>query len=131
MTINVSLINVSLRYAMRLIIAALLGTTLAVATADGHAALEHASPLAGSTVGEAPQHVVLTFSDKLEPAFSRLAVTDAGGTQVNDGKAQVDGNTMRVGLKTLAPGTYTVNWRAVSADTHATQGRFVFRVEGK
>ena len=116
---------------MRLMIAALLSTMLAVSAAHGHAALERAIPLAGSTVGEAPREVVLTFSEKLEPAFSRISVTDAGGAQVSDGKAQADGNTMRVGLKALAPGSYRVKWRAVSADTHATQGSFVFRVGGK
>jgi hypothetical protein len=30
--------------------------------------------------------------------------------------------------KTLPPGVYTVNWRAVSVDTHHTQGDFQFTV---
>jgi copper resistance protein C len=116
---------------MRSIIIALLGATLAISTAHAHASLEHASPLAGSTVSDAPKEIVLTFSEKLEPAFSRMTVTDTGGAQVNDGGVEVDGNTMHVGLKSLAPGSYKVNWRAVSADTHATLGSFVFQVGGK
>lgn len=114
----------------RWIILALLGIAVGPA-AHGHASLERASPLAGSTVRDAPREVVLQFSDKLEPAFSRIVVTDAGGTQVSDGNAHVDGNTMHVGLKILATGGYKVNWRAVSADTHVTQGSFVFQVGGK
>jgi methionine-rich copper-binding protein CopC len=111
-------------------IVTLLGIAAASA-AHGHASLERASPLAGSTVSDAPKEIVLTFSEKLEPAFSRIIVTDAGGAQVSDSKAQVDGNSMRVGLKSLAPGSYKVSWRAVSVDTHAMQGSFVFQIGGK
>ena len=111
-------------------IVTLLGIAAASA-AHGHASLERASPLAGSTVSDAPKAIVLTFSEKLEPAFSNIIVTDAGGVHVSDGKAQVDGSTMRVGLKSLAPGSYKVSWRAVSADTHAMQGSFVFQIGGK
>jgi copper resistance protein C len=111
-------------------IVALLGVAAASA-AHGHASLERASPPAGSTVSDAPKEIVLTFSEKLEPAFSRIIVADAGGARVNEGKAQVDGNTMRVGLKSLTPGSYKVSWRAVSTDTHAMQGSFVFQVGGR
>jgi methionine-rich copper-binding protein CopC len=37
---------------------------------------------------------------------------------------------LRVSLQDLPPGAYTVQWRAVSIDTHVTQGQFVFRVGG-
>ncbi|HYA71564.1 MAG TPA: copper resistance protein CopC, partial [Roseiarcus sp.] len=32
-------------------------------------------------------------------------------------------------VKTLPPGVYTVTWRAVSVDTHKTQGSFSFTVK--
>jgi hypothetical protein len=35
---------------------------------------------------------------------------------------------MRVGLKPLGPGSYKVHWRALSVDTHTTQGTFSFHV---
>ena len=35
---------------------------------------------------------------------------------------------VKIGRK-LAPGTYTVKWRAVSVDTHHTQGDFDFTVK--
>ncbi len=38
---------------------------------------------------------------------------------------------MRVGLKTLGPGSYRVRWHALSVDTHTTEGRFTFHVGGK
>jgi copper resistance protein C len=96
-----------------------------------HAALKHSSPDAGSTVAEPPHEVALTFTETLESAFSSIEVTDAGGTSVNEGKAQITGNAMRVALKPLPPGSYRVHWRAVSADTHRTEGNFTFNVGGK
>jgi methionine-rich copper-binding protein CopC len=39
-----------------------------------------------------------------------------------------DRTTMRVGLEPLMPGIYIVEWRALTADTHRTEGAFIFRV---
>ena len=103
-------------------------TTMAVGGAQAHAFLDHASPLVGSTVQTAPREVVLTFTQNLEPAFSTVEVTGANGARVDQGKASVSGNTMRIGLKTIGAGSYKVNWHALSVDTHTTQGRFSFRV---
>ena len=95
-----------------------------------HAFLDHASPLVGSTVRAAPHEVTLTFTQNLEPAFSSVEVLDANGARVDQGKAQTSANTMRVGLKPLAPGSYKVRWRALSVDTHTTEGAFSFHVGG-
>jgi methionine-rich copper-binding protein CopC len=35
---------------------------------------------------------------------------------------------MRVNVGSLAPGSYSVTWHALSVDTHKTQGSFSFRV---
>src|SRR5690242_21946858 len=101
---------------------------IANGAASAHASLLHASPAADSMVSAAPQEITLTFTDTLEAAFSKLTVTDGNGVEVSQGKAQVNNNTMRVGLKSLDAGVYKVNWRAVSTDTHRTDGSFTFRV---
>jgi methionine-rich copper-binding protein CopC len=98
--------------------------------AHAHAFLDHASPLVGSTLASAPHEVALTFTQNLESSFSSVQVTDANGARVDQGKAQISGNTMRVGLKSLSPGTYRVRWHALSVDTHKTEGSFTFRVGG-
>lgn len=118
---------------MRLIavIVAFLLVSLASIGARAHAFLDHATPLVGSTVPSAPREVSLSFTQNLEPAFSTVEVTDAGGARVDQGKAQISGNTMRVGLKTLGPGSYKVRWHALSVDTHKTEGSFTFHVGGK
>jgi copper resistance protein C len=99
-----------------------------VPAAHAHASLLQASPAAGSMLSAAPQEVALTFTDKLEAAFSKLTVADASGTEVSQGKAQISGNTMRISLKALGAGLYKVTWRAVSADTHKTEGSFMFSI---
>jgi hypothetical protein len=106
-------------------------TAAAPGAASAHAFLDHASPLVGSTVPTAPHELTLSFTQNLEPSFSTVEVTDGGGTRVDQGKPQVSGNTMRVGLKAGSPGTYHVHWRALSVDTHTTQGNFSFHVGGQ
>jgi methionine-rich copper-binding protein CopC len=60
-----------------------------------------------------------------------LIVTDTNGTEVSQGKPQVNDNTMRIGLKLLNAGIYKVNWRAVSTDMHKVEGSFTFSVDAQ
>jgi methionine-rich copper-binding protein CopC len=111
-------------------IAIILTAILLPAATQAHALLDHANPRVGSTVAAAPKELLLWFTEKLEPAFSTVEVSNAQGAVVS-GKAQVergDGTELRVPLKALPPGTYLVSWRVLSVDTHRTQGSFTFRV---
>ena len=94
--------------------------------ASAHSELERAEPRAGSTVRQPPSEVAIWFSQKLEPAFSTIAVRNAAGQRIDAGKTRVDGNVMRVQLKSIGAGSYQVNWRVLSVDTHRTQGSFSF-----
>src|SRR5580700_6694448 len=109
-----------------LLLVSLLLVPLAATAACAHAFLDHASPLVGSTVPAAPHEVVLTFTQNLEAAFSTAQVTDSSGARVDQGKAQVSGSTMAIGLKSIGPGNYKVHWHALSVDTHTTEGAFTF-----
>ena len=113
-----------------IILVSLLLAVLGTGAAYAHAFLDHARPLVGSTVQNAPHEVTLSFTQNLEPAFSSVQVTDSGGARVEQGKAQISGNTMRIGLKALKPGSYRVRWHALSVDTHNTEGSFTFTVGG-
>jgi methionine-rich copper-binding protein CopC len=117
----------------RIALALLLGAGAfgAQAAAFAHAHLDRSMPAAGATLKDAPKEVMIWFTEAVEPKFSNIEVRDAKGVPVQDGAASgVPGNTaqLRVGLKQLAPGTYTVKWRALSVDTHRSQGDFTFRV---
>jgi len=94
---------------------------LATGAAQAHAFLDHAEPRVGNKVGNPPREVTLWFTQKLEPAFSSVQRVDAG-------KARVSGNQMSVSLKGGGAGTYHVNWRVLSVDTHTTNGSFTFDV---
>ena len=99
--------------------------------AFAHAHLVRATPAAGSTVGTPPEEVALRFNEKLEGSFSSILVRDAAGKQVDKGDARVDKadrTIIRISLPPLTPGVYTVEWRAMSSDTHKVNGDFTFQV---
>jgi methionine-rich copper-binding protein CopC len=110
----------------RFILSALL-LGLASADSQAHAQLDHASPAVGSTVGSSPGQVTLVFTQNLEPKFSGAEVHNSAGARVSGGSS-ASGNTLHVSVKSLSPGSYTVNWHVLSVDTHKTQGSFSFRV---
>ena len=113
---------------------ALVATIFTVPRAEAHAFLDHASPAVGSSVPWAPNAVTMWFTQQLEPAFTTATVTDSSGKKVDSGAAQVDpkdATELRISLKPVPPGIYTVSWRALSVDTHTTEGHFTFEVGGK
>jgi copper resistance protein C len=101
---------------------------LATGVAQAHAFLDHAEPRVGNKVASAPREVTLWFTQKLEPAFSTVTVTNASGQRVDTGKARVSGNQMSVSLRSGGTGTYHVTWHVLSVDTHTTDGSFNFEV---
>jgi methionine-rich copper-binding protein CopC len=98
--------------------------SLASGQAAAHAFLDHAEPRVGNSVATAPREVTLWFTQKLEPAFSTIAA----GQRVDTGKARISGDTMAISLRKIGSGTYRVNWRVLSVDTHTTDGNFTFTV---
>jgi methionine-rich copper-binding protein CopC len=99
--------------------------------AFAHAFLDRSSPAVGSTVSGSPPALNLTYTEPVEPLFSTVQVTDAGGNRMEAGKPvpQDDGRVLQVPLKQLPPGVYTVEWHVTSVDTHKTQGHFTFTVK--
>jgi methionine-rich copper-binding protein CopC len=115
-----------------IVAAAVLAVAFGAPTVQAHAFLDHASPAVGSTVPTAPETVTMWFTQELEPAFTTATVTDASGNTVDASPAQVDPKDpteLRVVLKKLSPGTYTVSWHALSVDTHTTTGHFTFEIK--
>lgn len=99
--------------------------------ASAHALLESAVPVVGGTVQVPPKQVAITFSEGVEADFSTIEVTDSAGKRVDSGNphtAPDNGAVLIVDLQPLGPGSYQVKWRAVSVDTHKTQGSYSFDV---
>ena len=117
------------RWLWRLFLAALAATPAPNAAA--HAELVRTVPAAGSAVRESPARLTLRLSQRFEPAFSRVRVLNAQGEPVGSGEVQVDPADPRqlsVSLPRLAPGTYRVQWRVLSVDTHVSEGHLAFDV---
>ena len=111
---------------------ALVAWVLGVGLALAHSGLERAEPPVESTLKRPPKELKLYFSERLEPAYSRVRVEDGQGARVDRDDSRVDRSNpllLRVTLPPLAPGTYTVIWRVLSVASHITEGRFTFRVE--
>jgi copper resistance protein C len=100
--------------------------------ARAHAFPQAEQPMVGSTVTSPPAQVSIRFDAPIEPAFSKLEVFSGGNQNEDDDEPQVsaDKRTLTVKLKALKPGDYTVKWRVVAEDGHATEGSYIFTVAG-
>jgi copper resistance protein C len=109
-----------------------LACVLAATAALAHAKLEKTHPAAGGAVSS-PSEIRLKFTEGLEPKFSGIALRAKGDAEQPLGAVTADPADNSVLIvkiaKPLPPGVYTVNWRAVSFDTHRTQGSFDFTVK--
>ena len=105
---------------------------LAVPTvAWGHASLLATQPQASGVLAQPPTEVRLTYSERIEPRFAVISVTDAAGKQQiagNPARAADDPNTIFVPLRRIPQGWYLVWWRVISADGHPVRGAFTFAV---
>ena len=96
-----------------------------------HAFLDHAEPAVGSQIHSAPAQAKIWFTEKLEPALSKIQVFDTSGLEVDKRDVKIDqlnAALLTVSVPELKPGKYKVVWRAVSVDTHVTTGSFTFEL---
>lgn len=99
------------------------------APAGAHDVLEGAEPSAGETLTEAPDELVLTYSDAVQQVGNRISVTDSAGEVVAEGEPTADGPVVTFDLpEDLADGSYTTTWRVVSSDGHPISGTTDFTV---
>jgi methionine-rich copper-binding protein CopC len=99
--------------------------------AFAHAHLKSAAPAADSTVKQAPSELDLTFSEGLNLKFSGVKVTGPGKAAMKTGEGMLmNGDTTLMVPVTdkLSAGKYTVEWHALSADGHKTNGTYSFTV---
>lgn len=116
---------------------ALSSSLLLSAVAQAHPKLVSSTPAEGES-GPAPAKIELHFSENLVTQFSgaKLIMTDMPGMSHSPMgmKASVAGSndpkTMVVTPASPLPtGTYKVEWRAVSSDTHPITGSVTFKVK--
>jgi copper transport protein len=98
--------------------------------AFAHSVLIGTQPGNDVVVQQSPDEVLLEFDEPVDASLGSVRVFDADGRQVDRGDVeQPEATEVAVGIDDeLAPGTYTVAWRAVSADSDPISGAFVFHV---
>ena len=97
-------------------------------SAWAHAALVNAQPAAGSTIDGPPSEIRLTFSETLVEG-SHIALFGEQFRAVANVTTIIAGSQMRGLVSTaLEPGTYTVEWTAISMDAHTVSGSYPFTV---
>lgn len=99
---------------------------LLAAVAHAHAHLTAAVPADGS-VGKAPEHIVLTFSEAARLTAMTLQREGEEPHKLTPLPAEM-GTRITVPLPKLSPGRYTLSWRVVSDDGHIVPGTLHFTV---
>ena len=113
---------------------ALLGLSLCGLLAAGpcqaHAHLLSSTPADNAQLSEAPKTLSLKFSEAAQIALLKL-LTAGKEIPIPLDKSAKPGQSYTLTLPPLAPGSYTVQWTAVSADDgHVTKGTFKFSIAG-
>lgn len=97
--------------------------------ASAHATVIATDPADGTTLAEAPARVSATFNEAMQPAFAAMTVVGPDRNLWSTGGPQVKDTVVSVDLRPLGPsGTYTVNYRATSADGHVVTGSWAFEL---
>lgn len=98
-----------------------------------HAHLKSAIPPVNGTVTASPSKLELEFTEGVDLAFTGVEVKGPDKKSVATGKVTHqagDDTTLIVPVSgTLAAGTYTVAWHALSTDGHKTHGAYTFTVK--
>lgn len=118
--------------AAAVVLLALVVVTLTAQPAHAHAVLTETTPRFGAVVDGQPDRVVATFNEPVEVNFGALRVFDSNGERVDDddsGHLEGEPESIAVTLMADLPeDTYTVTYRALSADSHPVDGAFVFHI---
>ena len=97
------------------------------AVASAHASLRSASPGFGVEVQRGPSAIRLRFDQHVKVLPGAVRVLNGVGRNFA-GASRVQGNQLTASVRPLKVGTYTVRWRAISADSHVVAGVWTFGV---
>lgn len=92
----------------------------------GHAKLLGTSPAAGEHLNDPPRQLTLKFNEAVQLGTVKLA-SDGKDIPLSLDRAAAAAPQVTIALPTLAPGTYRVQWSALTLDDgHVVKGSFSF-----
>nr|WP_246246219.1 copper resistance protein CopC [Paenibacillus lemnae] len=95
-----------------------------------HSKLVTASPSAETTTTENVTELLLTFNEKIDPTLSTLIISGTDGQSAGKPEITVEEDQLKAVFdKPLDSGTYEVEWKIVSGDSHPVSGTYTFAVE--
>ena len=104
----------------------------AASLAQAHAKMESAEPTPDSALQAAPKAIRLHFNEAIEPAFSKIALSNAQQVAIALPKVVVDKDdpkTMSATVPALTSGSYSVRWSTMTHDGHKAKGQYSFTVK--
>lgn len=105
------------------------GTLGNAGVAAAHAARIASDPAENASLPQPPSRVSATFNEAMQSQFAAMTVVGPDGDLWSTGEPEVNGAVISVGVRPLGPsGTYTVNYRATSADGHVVSGSWSFQL---
>ncbi len=115
-----------------IVMAALLGFTLAPESASAHAILMRSEPAAGAHVPAGKLDMSLEYNSRIDRARSRLILTRPDHSQsvlkiVPSGPPEL----LQTSTELTTPGAYVVRWQVLAIDGHITRGDVPFTVTGR
>ncbi len=115
--------------AAAVLLVVMLLTPLGVAA---HAELDTSTPASGAVLASEPATVTMRFTEPLDQSYSKAALYDATGKQIDGTRLSfgADKVTMTLALPPNLPnGTYSALWRTLSsADGHTAENYFAFTI---
>jgi methionine-rich copper-binding protein CopC len=111
---------------------ALLPAPSAASSAAVHLRLTRTEPAKDSAFAGSPAVIRLWFSEPVRLKATSLKVTDAAGKVVGLGPlsraAAKQAPVVAKVQAAMAPGHYTVTWRAMGNDSHVVKGQYTFTI---
>ncbi|BCY11235.1 copper resistance CopC family protein [Actinoplanes sp. L3-i22] len=118
-----------MRWAKSVLIGLLLALLAPAAPAWAHTQLLTADPAKGAVLAAAPATVTLRFSQRLNPDYTTIVVSDTARQPIPAAAPVIAGDAGTITLgRPLGNGAYTVAYRVVSTDGHTVQGSYPFTV---
>ena len=97
-----------------------------------HATLVRSQPDAGEVLTAPPAQIQFWFSERLEPLFHAVRITNdkTGTVPTQDLRVdKTDPTLLTVSVAPLPPGSYRVQYRVLSRDGHVAEGSFSFTIQ--